>query len=58
MPWHFTAGTLSDASSTAIEVRSVERRPMLEISGISKRFGAVDFVGTFEDGIFRAVTDS
>ncbi len=36
------AGTLSDASSTAIEVRSVERRPMLEISGISKRFGAVE----------------
>jgi polar amino acid transport system ATP-binding protein len=40
MPSHFTAGTLSEASSTAIEVRSVERRPMLEISGISKRFGA------------------
>jgi len=36
------AGTLSDASSTAIEVRSVERRPMLEIPGISKRFGAVE----------------
>jgi len=36
------AGTLSDASSTAIEVRSVERQPMLEISGISKRFGAVE----------------
>jgi ABC-type polar amino acid transport system ATPase subunit len=36
------AGTLSDASSTAIEVRSVEPRPMLEISGISKRFGAVE----------------
>jgi polar amino acid transport system ATP-binding protein len=42
MPWRFMAGTLSDASSTAIEVRSVERRPMLEISGISKRFGAVE----------------
>jgi polar amino acid transport system ATP-binding protein len=36
------AGTLSDASSTAIEARSVEPRPMLEISGISKRFGAVE----------------
>jgi polar amino acid transport system ATP-binding protein len=36
------AGTLSDASSTAIEARSAERRPMLEISGISKRFGAVE----------------
>jgi polar amino acid transport system ATP-binding protein len=42
MPWRFMAGTLSDASSTAIEVRSVEPRPMLEISGISKRFGAVE----------------
>jgi polar amino acid transport system ATP-binding protein len=42
MPSRFTAGTLSDASSTAIEVRSVERRPMLEVSGISKRFGAVE----------------
>ena len=42
MPWRFMAGTLSDASSTAIEVRSVGRRPMLEISGISKRFGAVE----------------
>ena len=42
MPWRFTAGTLSDASSTAIEVRAVGRRPMLEISGISKRFGAVE----------------
>ena len=45
MPWRFTAGTLSDASSTAIEVRSVERRPMLEISGISKRFGTVQVLG-------------
>jgi polar amino acid transport system ATP-binding protein len=35
------AGILSGASSTAIEARSVEERPMLEISGISKRFGAV-----------------
>jgi ABC-type polar amino acid transport system ATPase subunit len=42
MPSRFTAGTLSDASSTAIEVRAVGRRPMLEISGISKRFGAVE----------------
>jgi ABC-type polar amino acid transport system ATPase subunit len=42
MPSRFTAGTLSDASSTAIEVRSVEPRPMLEISGISKRFGATE----------------
>jgi ABC-type polar amino acid transport system ATPase subunit len=42
MPWHFTAGTLSDASSTAIEARAVGRRPMLEISGVSKRFGAVE----------------
>jgi polar amino acid transport system ATP-binding protein len=35
------ADTLNDASSTAIEVRSVERRAMLEVSGISKHFGAV-----------------
>src|SRR6476659_7506209 len=42
MPWRFMAGTLSDASSTAIEARSTERRPMLEISGISKRFGAAE----------------
>jgi polar amino acid transport system ATP-binding protein len=42
MPWRFMVGTLSDASSTVIEVRSVEPRPMLEISGISKRFGAVE----------------
>jgi ABC-type polar amino acid transport system ATPase subunit len=40
MPLHFTADTLSGASSTAIEVRSVELRPMLEISGIGKSFGA------------------
>jgi polar amino acid transport system ATP-binding protein len=32
---------LSDASYTAIEVRSVEQRPMLEIASISKRFGAL-----------------
>jgi polar amino acid transport system ATP-binding protein len=35
------AGTLSDASSTAIEARSVTQRLMLEISSISKSFGAV-----------------
>jgi polar amino acid transport system ATP-binding protein len=31
----------NDASSTAIDVGSTERRPMLEISGISKSFGVV-----------------
>src|SRR6266436_6440779 len=41
MPLRFMAGTLSGASSTAIEARSVEQRPMLEISGIGKRFGPV-----------------
>jgi polar amino acid transport system ATP-binding protein len=30
----------SDASSTAIEVRPLARRPMLEISGVNKSFGA------------------
>jgi polar amino acid transport system ATP-binding protein len=33
------ADILSDASSTAIDMSSMERRPMLEVSGISKSFG-------------------
>ncbi len=36
------ADTLKDASSTAIEPRAATERPMLEISGISKRFGALE----------------
>ena len=33
------AGILNDASSTAIEAAAAQRRPMLSIAGISKRFG-------------------
>jgi ABC-type polar amino acid transport system ATPase subunit len=40
MPLRFMANTSSDASSTAIDARSVERRPMLEVCGIRKSFGA------------------
>ena len=36
-------GTLNDASSSAIEVpQSRQQRPMLEIAGLRKRFGAVE----------------
>jgi ABC-type polar amino acid transport system ATPase subunit len=42
MPSRFTAVTSSDVSCTGIEERSMERRAMLEISGISKRFGALE----------------
>ena len=34
--------TLNDASSTATERPGVQRRPMLEIAGISKRFGTLE----------------
>jgi polar amino acid transport system ATP-binding protein len=35
-------GILNDASSTAIDAPSVQYRPMLEVSGISKRFGTLE----------------
>jgi polar amino acid transport system ATP-binding protein len=35
-------GILNDVSSTAIDAPSVQHRPMLEISGISKRFGTLE----------------
>jgi polar amino acid transport system ATP-binding protein len=35
------AGILSGASSTVIEMPAMTRRPMLEIAGVAKRFGAV-----------------
>ena len=41
MPLRFMADILSAVSSTAIDVRPMGRRPMLEVSGISKSFGAV-----------------
>jgi polar amino acid transport system ATP-binding protein len=34
--------TLNDASSTATEQAGTQRRPMLEITGISKRFGTLE----------------
>src|SRR5215471_20196636 len=40
MPWRSMADTSSGASSTAIEARPMARRAMLEISGVSKSFGA------------------
>ncbi len=35
-------GILNDVSSTAIEAPRVQYRPMLEVSGISKRFGTLE----------------
>jgi polar amino acid transport system ATP-binding protein len=35
-------GTLNDASSSAIELAATQQRPMLEIAGLRKRFGAVE----------------
>ena len=43
MPSLFMEGTLNDASSSAIEVpQSRQQRPMLEIAGLRKRFGAAE----------------
>jgi polar amino acid transport system ATP-binding protein len=36
------ANTLNDASSTATERPGLQRRPMLEIAGVSKRFGTLE----------------